>query len=95
MSGKGSHAIMQKRLESSTVTIPVPLHKELKRGTLNSIIRQSKIPKENFKSFKRKKRNPQNPSLLNNIHILDLQFLGHSKTIASFLVETDDGPIFN
>lgn len=31
---KGSHVIMQKALDSSTVTVPVPLHKELKTGTL-------------------------------------------------------------
>ena len=45
---KGSHIVMQKRLENTTITIPVPDHKEIKRGTLMSIIRQSGIPKREF-----------------------------------------------
>lgn len=47
---KGSHIIMQKRLDSSTITIPVPNHSELKLGTLQSIIRQSKLTKDKFES---------------------------------------------
>ena len=39
---------MQKRLENSTVTVPVPNHKEIRIGTLQSIIRQSDLPKEIF-----------------------------------------------
>ena len=46
---KGSHIIMQKRTDDgSTITVPVPLHKVLKIGTLQSIIRQSGISKEAF-----------------------------------------------
>ena len=45
---KGSHIIMQKRLENSTVTVPVPNHKEIRIGTLQSIIRQADLPKEIF-----------------------------------------------
>lgn len=45
---KGSHIIMQKRLENSTITVPVPNHKEIRIGTLQSIIRQSDLPKEIF-----------------------------------------------
>jgi len=45
---KGSHIVMQKKLENSTITVPVPNHKELKTGTLKSIIRQSKIPITEF-----------------------------------------------
>jgi predicted RNA binding protein YcfA (HicA-like mRNA interferase family) len=45
---KGNHAIMQKIISSSTITVPVPLHKELKIATLMSIIRQIGISKENF-----------------------------------------------
>ena len=41
---KGSHAIMQKQIGSSTITVPVPQHKELKPGTLTSIIRQAQLP---------------------------------------------------
>lgn len=38
---RGSHIIMQKRSGSTTITVPVPAHSELKVGTLLSIIRQS------------------------------------------------------
>ena len=47
---KGSHILMQKRTEDSTITIPVPNHKEIKIGTLKSIIRQSKLSKELFEN---------------------------------------------
>ena len=39
---------MQKRTADSTVTVPVPLHTELKRGTLMSIIRQSGLARRHF-----------------------------------------------
>jgi predicted RNA binding protein YcfA (HicA-like mRNA interferase family) len=45
---KGSHCIMQKHLEKGTITVPVPLHKDLKAGTLSSIIRQSQLSREYF-----------------------------------------------
>jgi predicted RNA binding protein YcfA (HicA-like mRNA interferase family) len=47
---RGSHIVMQKQLEKNTVTVPVPDHKEIKRGTLMSVIRQSGIPKEEFET---------------------------------------------
>jgi len=40
---RGSHVVMQKRVPGSTITIPVPNHRELARGTLSSIIRQSQL----------------------------------------------------
>jgi predicted RNA binding protein YcfA (HicA-like mRNA interferase family) len=45
---RGSHIIMQKKTGTSTITIPIPNHKELKLGTLRSIIRQSKLNKTDF-----------------------------------------------
>ena len=45
---KGSHVIMQKLIEDSTITVPVPMHKEIKIGTLHSIIRQSELSKRDF-----------------------------------------------
>jgi predicted RNA binding protein YcfA (HicA-like mRNA interferase family) len=45
---RGSHRILQKRVEGSTITVPVPLHDALKRGTLSSIIRQSGLPRALF-----------------------------------------------
>jgi len=47
---KGSHIIMQKKVENSTITIPIPNHPEIKIGTLQSIIRQSKLSKERFEA---------------------------------------------
>ena len=45
---RGSHAVMQKRLEATTITVPVPLHDEIRIGTLQSIIRQSGLPRALF-----------------------------------------------
>lgn len=45
---RGSHVVMQKKTKSSTVTVIVPMHTELRTGTLSSIIRQSKLPRELF-----------------------------------------------
>lgn len=45
---RGSHIVMQKKINDSSLTIPVPNHKELKIGTLRSIIRQSGLPKSVF-----------------------------------------------
>jgi predicted RNA binding protein YcfA (HicA-like mRNA interferase family) len=45
---KGSHAIMQMRTPQGTITVPVPLHHEVRTGTLLSIIRQSQLPRAYF-----------------------------------------------
>ncbi len=45
---KGSHVIMQKQITESTITVPVPDHKEIKTGTLMSIIRQSGVQRSEF-----------------------------------------------
>ena len=55
---------MQKRSPESTVTVPVPLHSELKRGTLMSIIRQSGIPRQIFGGAERPGRVSQARSYL-------------------------------
>jgi predicted RNA binding protein YcfA (HicA-like mRNA interferase family) len=47
---RGSHVVMQKKLADGTITVPVPEHHEIKIGTLQSIIRQSGIPKTEFES---------------------------------------------
>jgi len=39
---------MQKKTEDSTITVPVPDHKELRIGTLQTIIRQSGLSKDIF-----------------------------------------------
>ena len=45
---RGSHIVMQRRGDKTTVTVPVPDHSEIKIGTLLSIIRQSGIPRTEF-----------------------------------------------
>lgn len=45
---RGSHIIMQKRAEGTTITVPVPDHPTIRIGTLQSIIRQSGLPRKLF-----------------------------------------------
>jgi len=45
---RGSHVVMQKKLSESTITVPVPDHKEIRVGTLMSIIRQSGVLRSEF-----------------------------------------------
>jgi predicted RNA binding protein YcfA (HicA-like mRNA interferase family) len=45
---KGSHRVMQKKTKNQTITVPVPMHKDLKPGTLGSIIRQSQLDRSLF-----------------------------------------------
>ena len=47
---RGSHIVMQRRSGDTTVTVPVPDHKELRLGTLMSIIRQSGLSRELFEA---------------------------------------------
>jgi predicted RNA binding protein YcfA (HicA-like mRNA interferase family) len=47
---RGSHVVMQKKLPHTTITVPVPSHTELRIGTLQSIIRQSGVPRSDFES---------------------------------------------
>lgn len=45
---RGSHVVMQRRTASGTTTVPVPDHREVRIGTLQSIIRQSGLPRAMF-----------------------------------------------
>jgi len=47
---RGSHVVMQRRTAQGSTTVPVPNHKELKIGTLLSIIRQSGVPRSKFEA---------------------------------------------
>lgn len=47
---RGSHIIMQRAADAGTTTVPVPDHKEVRIGTLRSIIRQSGIPRAEFET---------------------------------------------
>jgi predicted RNA binding protein YcfA (HicA-like mRNA interferase family) len=41
---------MQRRIAAGTITVPVPDHPEIRLGTLQSIIRQSGVPRKAFES---------------------------------------------
>lgn len=43
-----SHVVMQRRASTGTTTVPVPDHREVRIGTLQSIIRQSGLPRALF-----------------------------------------------
>lgn len=47
---KGSHIVMQKKSGNSTITVPIPNHDVLKIGALQSIIRQSGLPRSLFET---------------------------------------------
>ena len=47
---RGSHAVMQRRDGRTTITVPVPMHRELRTGTLQSIIRQSGVERSAFET---------------------------------------------
>ncbi len=47
---KGSHIILQKKDGDTTITVPVPDHKELRIGTLLGIIKQSGLPRSLFEA---------------------------------------------
>ena len=44
----GSHAILKRENSSGKKVIPVPLHKELAKGTLLSIMHQAGLTREEF-----------------------------------------------
>ncbi|HEY9883296.1 MAG TPA: type II toxin-antitoxin system HicA family toxin, partial [Thermosynechococcaceae cyanobacterium] len=45
---RGSHIMMQRQTEATTISVPVPNHAEIRTGTLQSIIRQSELPRTLF-----------------------------------------------
>lgn len=45
---KGSHIIMKKETSEGQIALVVPNHKEIDRGTLLEIIRQSRLNREDF-----------------------------------------------
>lgn len=46
---RGSHVTLRRRTPNGSVGCIVPLHRELKRGTLSSILRQAQVDPEDFK----------------------------------------------
>jgi predicted RNA binding protein YcfA (HicA-like mRNA interferase family) len=48
---RGNHIVMQRVSDDgATTTVPVPDHKEVKKGTLRSIVRQSGVPRSEFET---------------------------------------------
>jgi predicted RNA binding protein YcfA (HicA-like mRNA interferase family) len=47
---KGSHIVMQRKEPGHTKTVPVPDHRVIRKGTLQSIIRQSGLPRNDFET---------------------------------------------
>lgn len=47
---RGSHIVLQRPTDSGTITVPVPNHAEIRIGTLQSIIRQSGVPRTAFEA---------------------------------------------
>jgi predicted RNA binding protein YcfA (HicA-like mRNA interferase family) len=45
---RGSHFVMQRNDGETTLTVPVPDHRELKPGVLRAIIRQTGIARATF-----------------------------------------------
>lgn len=45
---RGSHVILKKEISEGAVGCVVPLHRELKIGTLHGILRQAKVTPEEF-----------------------------------------------
>ena len=45
---KGSHIILIKKVKGDKIGCVVPLHKELKTGTLKGILKQAKVDEEEF-----------------------------------------------
>jgi len=45
---RGSHVKLKKKINRKTILVIVPLHKELKKGTLNAILRQAGLSRHQF-----------------------------------------------
>ncbi|MEP6741307.1 MAG: type II toxin-antitoxin system HicA family toxin [bacterium] len=44
----GSHIILRRKLPDRGITVPIPNHSEIAKGTLRSIIKQCEISKSEF-----------------------------------------------
>lgn len=60
---KGSHIRLKKKTPIKTYIVIVPLHPEIKRGTLKSILRQAGLTTNEFiKLLRRKRKTLKNPT---------------------------------
>ncbi len=44
----GSHVVMKKQTEEGAIGCVVPVHRELKAGTLSSVLKQARVTVEEF-----------------------------------------------
>lgn len=44
----GSHVVMKKNTQEGTIGCVIPIHRELKIGTLSGILKQAKVTTEEF-----------------------------------------------
>lgn len=51
ISQKGSHIKLSKRVSDKILTVIVPNHKEVARGTFSSILNQANMTQEEFERF--------------------------------------------
>ena len=49
---KGSHVRLEKFLEGKTIKLTVPLHSEIKKGTLHRIIKDAELTPEQFEKLR-------------------------------------------
>ena len=48
---RGSHVRLEKKTNVETIKLTVPLHSQLKKGTLSRIIKDSKVSEEEFSEY--------------------------------------------
>jgi len=48
---RGSHVQLEKRIGSEIIKLTVPMHQQLKRGTLSHIIKASKIDEKELEKY--------------------------------------------
>jgi len=48
---RGSHVRLEKKYDGRRIKLTVPMHSQLKKGTLSRIIKDSKISEEEFSEF--------------------------------------------
>jgi predicted RNA binding protein YcfA (HicA-like mRNA interferase family) len=48
---RGSHIRLEKKIDDETIKLTVPLHHKLKKGTILSIIKSSKINEKEFEQL--------------------------------------------
>ena len=48
---RGSHIRLEKKTNEEIIKLTVPLHPQLKKGTLSRIIKDSKVSEEEFSRF--------------------------------------------